>query len=113
MFVIPLEWVKPLTVSHAEWAEWYDQVEVQSFFKANDALRGCPSLVKVVQFHVRIMDVDRFMRDEGLFEAFLISCQTLLFQWVDELELVDVEISHEARHELLQEFLKGCDVLSD
>lgn len=72
MFVIPLERVEPLTVSHAEWTEWYDQVEVQSFLKADDALGGCPSLVEVMQFHVRIVDTDRLMGDKGLFEAALV-----------------------------------------
>ena len=66
-----------------------------------------------MQLHVRIVDTDRLIRDKGLLETTLVSSQTFLLQRVDELELVDAEITHKAGHELLEEFLKVCEVLAD
>lgn len=53
------------------------------------------------------------MGDEGLLEAGLVSGQALLLQRVYELELVNLKVPHEAGHELLQEFLEACEVLSN
>ena len=66
-----------------------------------------------MQLHVGIVDADRLMRNKGLLEATPVSSQTLLLQRVYELELVDAEITHKAGHELLEEFLKVCEVLAD
>ena len=57
------------------------------------------------------MNTDHFVRDERLFEAGLVPGQALLLQRVYEFELVNSEITNEARHELLEEFLEVGQIL--
>ena len=111
--MVPLEWIELLTVSRAQWAKWNNEVEIESLLKADDALRSGSRRVKVVQFHIWIVNTDHFVRDERLFEAGLVPGQALLLQRVYEFELVNSEITNEARHELLEEFLEVGQILSN
>ena len=85
-------------------------MEVERLLKTDDAFVLVTTLV--VKSNVRVINTDGFVRDEWLLQVGFVSCEALILQRVYVFELVDSEITREAGHVPLQEFLEVSEVFS-